>query len=158
MKHVSASQACNQLGTPGGAKSFVSGAQIFWTVSDSLKLCSTHFSKGAKIFRGGLLLPWTSLVTGLALHTSMCVQYLLACVYLLHIWLDQQISHLCHSGKQQATSAAGCWYFMEKYYTACLVKIFKKFTFSSISTQNLQMMFKDHWCLEQKHILYISKQ
>jgi len=34
-------QARNQLGTPGGAKSFLRGAQIF-------KLCPTHLSRGAK--------------------------------------------------------------------------------------------------------------
>jgi len=31
-------QACNQLGTPGRAKSFLRGAQMF-------KLCPTHFSR-----------------------------------------------------------------------------------------------------------------
>jgi len=31
-------QARNQLGIPGGAKSFLRGAQIFWTVSNSFKL------------------------------------------------------------------------------------------------------------------------
>jgi len=39
-------QACNQLGTPGGAKSFPRGAQIFKTMSNSFKLCPTHFSGG----------------------------------------------------------------------------------------------------------------
>jgi len=47
-------QARNQLGTPGGAKSFLRGAKIF-------KLCPTHFSRGAKI-----------LVTGLHLSTTRC--------------------------------------------------------------------------------------
>ena len=31
-------QARNQLGTAGGAKSFLRGAQIFWTISNSFKL------------------------------------------------------------------------------------------------------------------------
>jgi len=34
-------QACSQIGTPGGAKSFLRGSQIF-------ELCPTHFSHGAK--------------------------------------------------------------------------------------------------------------
>jgi len=47
-------QALNQLGTPGGAKSFLRGAHIFWTVSNSFKLCPTHFSSGGE----KLCLPW----------------------------------------------------------------------------------------------------
>jgi len=39
-------QARNQLGIPGGAKSFLRGGQIFWIVSNSFKLCPTHFSRG----------------------------------------------------------------------------------------------------------------
>ena len=55
-------QARSQLGTPGGAKSFLRGAQIFWTMSNSFKLYPTHFSGGAKNFLGGDSPP---LVTGL---------------------------------------------------------------------------------------------
>jgi len=43
-------QACNQLGTPGGVKSFLRGAQFFWTMLNSFKRCPTHFSRGG---RGG---------------------------------------------------------------------------------------------------------
>ena len=43
-------QARNQLGTPGGAKSFLRGAQIFWTMFNSFKLCPTHFSRGGEKF------------------------------------------------------------------------------------------------------------
>ena len=43
-------QARNQLGTPGGAKSFPRGAQIFWTISNSFKLCLRHFPGGRKFF------------------------------------------------------------------------------------------------------------
>jgi len=44
-------QARNKLGTPEGAKKFVRGAQIFWTMSNSFKLYATHFSRGwRKIF------------------------------------------------------------------------------------------------------------
>ena len=58
-------QASNQLGTPGGAKSFLRGAEIFWTMSNIFKLCPTHFfqnisnkfSRGAKIFLGALRSP-----------------------------------------------------------------------------------------------------
>jgi len=46
-------QARNQLGIPEGAKSFPTGAQIFWTMSNICKLCPTHFSRGAKNFLGG---------------------------------------------------------------------------------------------------------
>jgi len=38
----------NQLGTPGGAKSFLRGAQNFQTMSNSFKLCPTQFSRGDK--------------------------------------------------------------------------------------------------------------
>jgi len=34
-------QARNQLGTPGVAKSFLRGAQIFQTMSNSFQLCPT---------------------------------------------------------------------------------------------------------------------
>jgi len=44
-------QARKQLGIPGGAKSFLRGAQIFLTMSNSFELCPTHFSRGGrKIF------------------------------------------------------------------------------------------------------------
>jgi len=48
--------------TPGGAKRFPRGAKIFWTVSNSFRLCPTHFSRGAKNFPGRLR---PLLVTGL---------------------------------------------------------------------------------------------
>jgi len=38
-------QARNQLGTPGGAKSFLRGAQIFLTMCNNFKLHPTHFSR-----------------------------------------------------------------------------------------------------------------
>ena len=50
-------QARNQLGAPGGAKWFPRGAEIFWTMSNIFKLCPTHFSRGAKIFLGGIRPP-----------------------------------------------------------------------------------------------------
>ena len=43
-------QARNQLGTPGGAKSFLRGVQIFWTLSNIFKLYPTHFSRGGEKF------------------------------------------------------------------------------------------------------------
>jgi len=56
----------NQLETPGGAKSFLRGAQIFLTVSNSFKLYAAHFSReGENLSRGGLLPPCAPLVTGL---------------------------------------------------------------------------------------------
>jgi len=54
----SATQARNQLGTPGGAKSFLWGAQFF-------KLCPIHFSRRGEKNLGGLL-PSSPLVTGQA--------------------------------------------------------------------------------------------
>jgi len=54
-------QARNQLGTSGGAKSFLRGAQNFWTVSNSFRLCPTHYSRGGEKFStGGFtpLQPW----------------------------------------------------------------------------------------------------
>jgi len=44
----------NQLGTPGGAKSFPRGAQMFRTMSNIFKLCPTHFSSGGENFCRGL--------------------------------------------------------------------------------------------------------
>jgi len=38
-------QARNQFATPGGAKSFLRRAQIFWTMSNSFKLYPAHFSR-----------------------------------------------------------------------------------------------------------------
>jgi len=49
-------QARNQLGTPG-AKSFLRGALIFWTMSNSFKPCPTHFSSRGEIFSRGDSLP-----------------------------------------------------------------------------------------------------
>jgi len=54
-------QAHNQLGTPGRAKRFLRGAQIFWTMSNNFELCPTHFSRGREKFCRGLRpmhLPW----------------------------------------------------------------------------------------------------
>ena len=45
-------QARNQLGTPGGAKSFPRGAKSFWTMSNVFKLCPKHFSRGGEKFLG----------------------------------------------------------------------------------------------------------
>ena len=39
-------QAGNQLGTPRVAKSFMRGAQIFYTMSNRFELCPKHFSRG----------------------------------------------------------------------------------------------------------------
>ena len=47
-------QARNQLGTPGGAKSFLRGAHIFCTMSDIFKLYPTRFFRvGGNFSRGG---------------------------------------------------------------------------------------------------------
>jgi len=46
-------QARSQLGSPGGAKSFLRWAQMFWTMSNSFKPCPTDLSMGAKKFLGG---------------------------------------------------------------------------------------------------------
>jgi len=52
-------QARNQLGTPEGAKSFLRRAQMFQTLSNSFKLCSTHFSTaGEKCW----LRPWANVM------------------------------------------------------------------------------------------------
>jgi len=60
-------QARNQLATPGGAKSFPRGAQIFWTMSSNFKL-PTHFSRGGEKFSRGASprLPAPHLVTVLS--------------------------------------------------------------------------------------------
>jgi len=53
-------QARNHLWTPGGAKSFPRGAQIFWTMSKIFKLRPTHFCRGQEFSSAPL-------VTGLAI-------------------------------------------------------------------------------------------
>jgi len=58
-------QARNQLGTPGGAKSFLRVAQIFQTMSNAFKLCPTYFSRGGEKFSRGLRPPCAPLVAGL---------------------------------------------------------------------------------------------
>jgi len=50
-------QARKQLRTPGGVKNFLRGVQFFLTMSNSLKLCLTHLSRGAKNFLGGFCSP-----------------------------------------------------------------------------------------------------
>jgi len=66
-------QARNQLGTPGGVKSFLRGAQIFWTMSNIFKLYPTHFSRGGeKISRGSFVPPASPLVTGLRVCMLGC--------------------------------------------------------------------------------------
>jgi len=58
------SQTRNQLGTPGGLKSFLRGAHIFYTMSNT-------FFQGGKIFsREGSAPPAPLLVTGLAEVTA----------------------------------------------------------------------------------------
>jgi len=62
-------QASNQLGTPGGAKSFLRGAQTFWTMSKIFKLYPTHFSReGENFSRGGFRLPCAPSGYGPAYH------------------------------------------------------------------------------------------
>ena len=58
-KRQAVQQARNQLGSPGEEKSFLRGAQIFWTIglSHIFKLYPTHFSRGAKILLRGLRPP-----------------------------------------------------------------------------------------------------
>ena len=54
-------QAGNELWTPGGAKSSLRGAQIFWTVSNHFKLVQHIFPGGEKFSRGvspPLCPPW----------------------------------------------------------------------------------------------------
>ena len=53
----SVNQARNQLGTPGGAKSFLREAQIFWTMSNTFKLYPTHFSREGEKFSRWALPP-----------------------------------------------------------------------------------------------------
>ena len=68
-------QARNQLGTPGVAKSFLRGAQIFQTMSNSFQLCPTDFSRGRKCLQRRLR-PLSPVVTGLCPIVSKYVQYI----------------------------------------------------------------------------------
>ena len=59
-------QARSQLGTPGGAKGFLRGAQIFELCPIVLNHVQHIFPGGAKIFLGGIHPPWLrAWVTGL---------------------------------------------------------------------------------------------
>jgi len=49
-RYATEQQDRKQLGTPGRAKSFLRGAQMFWTMSNGFKICSAHFSRGGKKF------------------------------------------------------------------------------------------------------------
>ena len=64
---LSGTRPRNQLATPGGAKSFPRGAQMFWTMSSNFKL-PTHFSRGGEKFSRGASprLPAPHLVTVLS--------------------------------------------------------------------------------------------
>ena len=46
--YVKFHQVHNQLGTPGGAKSFPREVRTFWTVTSNFKRCPIHFSRGGK--------------------------------------------------------------------------------------------------------------
>jgi len=54
---VASMQARNQLGTPGGAKSFLRGSQIFWTMSNNFKRCPMNFSREGENFSRGSFAP-----------------------------------------------------------------------------------------------------
>jgi len=58
MQDVLVHQARNQFGTPGGAKSFLRGAQISWIMSNNFKRCPTHSSRWSEnCSKGGFALP-----------------------------------------------------------------------------------------------------
>jgi len=78
-------QARNQPGTPGGAKSFLRGAQILWTISNSFKLCPIHFSRGSKKCFRDLRPPCAPFVTGLLHDIALCS---------LLGWLDRALLNL----------------------------------------------------------------
>ena len=55
-KHVY-TRPVTSLGHQEGRKSFLRGAQIFWTMSNNFKRCPTHFSRGGRKFLSGGLAP-----------------------------------------------------------------------------------------------------
>jgi len=69
-------QARNQLTTPGVAKSFLRGVQVFSNMSNSLQLCLTDFfQRRQKIFQGGeapLLRTWFNVQTCEAALKTYC--------------------------------------------------------------------------------------
>jgi len=79
-------QARNQLGvgTPGGANIFPRGAKIFGTMSNIIKLCPTHFSRGSEKFSRGGFAP---LVTGLFVTIVLRKYQANQIVIKSHIWL-----------------------------------------------------------------------
>jgi len=66
-------QACNQLWTPGGGR-FSEGVPNFLTISNSCKLCPTHFFQGgAKKFPGDFV---PSSLRACSYQTYICRQRL----------------------------------------------------------------------------------
>jgi len=57
-KHLLDFQACNQLGTPGWAKSFLRGDKFFKLRPIVSKYVQHIFPEEAKIFLGKALPPW----------------------------------------------------------------------------------------------------
>jgi len=57
VRKISGSQRCNQLGTPGWAKSFQRGVQKLSSMSNTFKLCQTHFPGRANEILGRLCPP-----------------------------------------------------------------------------------------------------
>jgi len=85
-------QARNQLWVPRGAKSFLRGAHIFCTVSNSFKLCPTHFSRGEeKFYRGGCALP----AYGPVLETVIMRQRVVSESWVREPFLKNFESHHC---------------------------------------------------------------
>jgi len=64
------SQARNQLGTPGGVKSFPKGPKNFITIANSFKLCPAHISRGGEKFCRGASPPWLRACPQLTIQTK----------------------------------------------------------------------------------------
>jgi len=70
------------------AMSFLRGAQIFWTMTNSFKLCPAHFSKGSEKFSRGDSPPLRPLATGLVVNRSFwLVQCRKRCEHPLLCWI-----------------------------------------------------------------------
>ena len=63
-------QARNQLGSPWGAKSFLRGAQFFWTMSNNFNRCPMHFSRGGPCSGGWVPGMKMHSLVGLSAHSA----------------------------------------------------------------------------------------
>jgi len=126
--------ARNQLGTPGGAKSFLIRSQTFQTMSNSLKLFPTHYSRGVKKFLGGLRPPWLRAWLSASCFTKITQRIYYAC--------DNQLTYRFSALQKQLRWCVNCLGLELLFYCACSCSYDADF-FAIIS----KFCLRSVWCL-----------